>query len=81
MHTVEIICRKIEILNGENGENVNNNNTKHLIEAINGLYQTPNFGYIDSIRNILYKLFRKDESSSDLKLLKLLLSVQTFQDN
>ena len=56
MHTVEIICRKIEILNGENGENVNNNNTKHLIEAINGLYQTPNFGY--SIRNILNNLKR-----------------------
>jgi hypothetical protein len=44
-------------------------------------YRTPNFGNIDSIRDILNTLFKKDESISDLKLLKLLLSVQTYHDN
>jgi hypothetical protein len=71
MHTVEKICGKIEILSSEN---IVNHTTKHLTEAIYGLYLTTNFSYI---RNILNNLF-KDEGNSDLKILKLLLSVQTF---
>jgi hypothetical protein len=72
MHTVEKICGKIEILNSEN---IFNHTIKNLTKAINGIYQTPNFVYIDSIKNILNNLSKKDESSGDLKLLKFLLSV------
>jgi hypothetical protein len=44
MYNVEQICGKIEILNIEGTVK---HTTKHLTEAINGLYQTPNFVYID----------------------------------